>query len=174
MKAKYLILFLILVLIFSSGLACSDTETKEESQKEEKTLVTETISKTVDVKYVVIGLNSIDIKYEDNSTRTFPIRPEVSVTYLNSQGGTEQISAISLKKDVHSLGLSEIANPDRWNGEIIAHYKSFPKSEFLYISAQNQSPGNIIVIILVNGIVWKSSLAKGMYSIATANGYYDK
>jgi len=110
---------------------------------------------------------------EDKYTTTHPIRPEVSVTYSNSQGGTEQISAVKLEKDIYSLGLSEIPNPDKWNGEIIAHHRSFSKSEFLYISAQNQSPGNIIVVILVNGIMWKHSVAKGMYSIATANGYYE-
>ena len=73
---------------------------------------------------------------------------------------------------MYSLGLSEVSNPDRWSGEIIAHYENFPISEFLYISAQNQSAGNIIVIILIDGFTWKNSLAKGMYSIATASGSY--
>ena len=73
---------------------------------------------------------------------------------------------------MYSLGLSEVSNPDRWSGEIIAHYENFPISEFLYISAQNQSAGNIIVIILIDGFTWKNSLAKGMYSIATASGSF--
>ena len=167
-----------IVLMLGLAVACNgSSEPKEEVRKEEKSLDIEIISKTIDVKYIVIGLNSIDIEHtppnEDKYTTTHPVSPEVSVTYSNSQGGTEQISVVRLEKDIHSLGLSEIANPDKWNGETIANYKSVPKGEFLYISAQNQSPGNIIVIILIDGIVWKHSVAKGMYSIATANGCYD-
>jgi hypothetical protein len=98
MRVKYLIPFLILMLIFSFALACNGTSTeakKVEEVKEEKSLATETISKTIDAKYIVVGTNSIDIEYEDGDdkwTRTYPINPEVSVTYSNSQGGTEQIS----------------------------------------------------------------------------------
>ncbi|GAH57398.1 unnamed protein product, partial [marine sediment metagenome] len=125
MRIKYLIPFIALILIFSFALACNGTSTeskKVEEVKEEKSLATETIPKTIDVKYIVIGLNSMDIEHtppnEDKYMTTHPIRPEVSVTYSNSQGGTEQISAIKLEKDIYSLGLSEIPNPDKWNGEI--------------------------------------------------------
>jgi len=49
MKAKYLTMFLILALIFSSGLACGGSESKEKIIEEEKPLITKTISKTIDV-----------------------------------------------------------------------------------------------------------------------------
>ncbi|MHB8276342.1 MAG: hypothetical protein ACYDIA_01645 [Candidatus Humimicrobiaceae bacterium] len=174
MKNKKFIVYLLVMALLSFILISCGKQVATTTTRDSITMAaaTATTKNHNDIKYIVIGLNSMDIKYADNSTRTFPISPKVSVTYSNSQGGTEQISEMSLKKDVSSLGLSGITNPDKWSGEIIAEYKNSPIDNFLYISAQNQSPGNIIVIILVDGVIWKNSLAKGMYSIAEASGVF--
>jgi len=174
MKAKYLILFLILVLVFNFGLACSSSEPEEKIIEEEKSLITKTIPKTIDVKYVVIG--HIINKWGGISD------PKVSVTYNNTQGGTQQTNNLILEKDFDTVFADLITPLDLegddekyWIGEIIAHYDSFPKDEFLYISAQNKYDyGTIVVFIIVNNRIWKSSTSEGEYCIASANGYYDK
>jgi hypothetical protein len=175
MKVKYLIPILLVILVFSftftGCFASSNSPTSEEENNE--LIVEEIIDNYIEVKYIVIGTNSVDLKNADNEDFSIPFSPEVSVTYSNSQGGTEQISGINLGKDYNSLGLPDIENAIKWQGEVIAQYDNFPINEFMYLSAQNQNAyGNIIVIILIDGIVWKNSLAKGEYAIATANGYY--
>jgi hypothetical protein len=74
------------------------------------------------------------------------------LTYANATGGTEQ----------HTVNLP-------WSSDI------FPTSadEFLYISAQNQGEyGSVVVEILVDGVVWKTSESSGQYCIADASGAY--
>jgi hypothetical protein len=162
---------LIFIFIFIGCFSSSNPPTDEEESDE--LISQEPINNYIEVKYIVIGTHSVDLKNADDEDFSIPFSPEVSVTYSNSQGGTEQISGIILGKNYNSLGLPDIENAPKWQGELIAQYDNFPINEFLYISAQNQNAyGNIIVIILVDGTVWKNSLAKGEYAIATANGYY--
>lgn len=148
-KLYFFIPFLVLVLIFSFALACNGS------------------SGEIDVKYIVAGY-----------TGTEEIKPEVSVTYSNSQGGTEQKNGLVLKKDLASIfnelgEYYDFEGIEKWSGEIIAHYSAFPKNEFLYISAQNQkSYGAISVFILVNNTLWKHGVSTGEYCITDANGYY--
>lgn len=165
-KIYYVVPLLIFVLVFSFALACNGSPTKAEKVEEEP-LVIETVPKTINVKYIVLGYNSMVDR----------LPPEVSVTYSNSQGGTEQISGIELKKLPSELNLLEEwfggTSYTALRGEVIADYKSFPIDEFMYISAQNQNGfGNTRVCILVDGELWKSSVAKGGYTIATASGCY--
>jgi hypothetical protein len=69
----------------------------------------------------------------------------------------------------------DFEDKDKWRGEIIAHYNSFPKDEFLYISAQNQNAyGRISVFIVIDNIIWKYGTGKGEYCITDANGYYEE
>lgn len=165
------ILIVILGAIFNWGEpAYSSSKTIESleairaaNETAETTLPTEPI-KPINVKYIVLGYSSV----------MDSIPPKVSVTYSNSQSGTEQINDIVLKKTPSELGLSKKDLGEdsytKLRGEIIANYEDFPKDGFLYISAQNQNDfGNTLVIILINGIIWKDSLAKGGYSIATAS-----
>jgi len=163
MKAKYLMLFLILILVSNLGLGCSSSEIKEE------VMVAKPISETIYVRYVVMGYPASEI-----------VNPEVSVTYNNSQGGTEQKNGLILKENSELIlgdtvkGFNFEVLKD-WRAEIIAEYNYFPRDEFLYISAQNQKDyGLIRVIIVVNDSIWKSGNCEGEYCIVDASGYYDK
>ena len=115
--------------------------------------------RNVDVMYVVIGNV-----------------PSVSVTYLNSQGGTEQINNIKLNKNLEDIYQGTNVDIDFegskvLKGVVVAHYISFPSNEFPYLSAQNMhSSGGIVVDILVNNRLWKRSRSSGGYVIATASG----
>ena len=173
MKIKYLILILLVILIFSLfGCGYSITLTRS-PETNEKTITTETIKNYIDVKYIVIGITSVTSKNKDNEEVSIPIQPRVSVTYSNSQGGTEQISEINLQKTRAFLGLPEDKYSDKFHGEIIADYPSFPIDAFMHMSAQNQNDiGGIVAIIMVNGNVWKSSVALGGYAIAEASGVF--
>ena len=151
MKTKYLILFLILILISNLELGCGS------------------VSKTISVQYVVTGYRDIE---EGHS--------EFSVTYSNDQGGTEQINGLVLRKSINDAfrDLKEpmdFADDEAFRGEIIASYDHFPKDEFLYISAQNQNDsGEVYVNIIVDGEVWKHGFCRGEYCITDASGFYDK
>lgn len=157
MKLRYILLFLILALIFNLGLACGD---KQELKKQE--------IKTIDVKYIVGGVDT----------------DEVSVTYSNSQGGTEQKNNLKLKNNLEEAYrdtnfnvkiIKDVLDYERCKATVVAHYKEFPIDGFLYISAQNQNDhGRINVQIVVNNLIWKSSKAEGEYCITDASGYYDK
>lgn len=166
MKAKYLILFLILALLFNLGLACGDSESKVSENLE---VVEKSELKTIEVMYLVICTAK-----------------SVSLTYNNDQGGTQQISeweqmidlykAINFKESlIYGVkGLEKFVNKGTM-GIVVTKYYSFPRNEFLYISAQNDTDsGYVTVIIIVNNEVWKNSTSSGAYVIATANGYYDK
>lgn len=140
-------------------LACSGSESIEEEIP--------LTPRTIDVEYMVLGTLAAGI-----------VNPVVSVTYSNSQGGTEQKNGLRLKRDIDSIfiGLKErLELEGDWGGEIIASYDYFPKDEYLYISAQRQlNPGTLIVAIIVNKRIWKYSTSEGEYCMASANGYYDK
>ena len=96
-KRIYLVIalfILILILIFS--FACSgNSKTKIQPQKQVKS--TEPL--TLNVKYVVIGDTGIDGTY-----------PVVSVTYTNSQGGTEQISGLKLRDNPEEVMRNDVAS----------------------------------------------------------------
>lgn len=163
MKIKYLILFLILILISNLGLGCIGSELKE------KVITIKPISRTISVQYVVTGHRDIEEGYS-----------KVSVTYNNAQGGTEQINGLVLRKSINDT-LRDLNKPinfgdsEAFRGEIIASYDHFPKDEFLYISAQNQNDsGEVYVNIIVDGEIWKHGFCRGEYCITDANGYYDK
>jgi len=90
------------------------------------------------------------------TTTTYHVRYEIvgtakeaSLTWNNSQGGTEQ-------------------------GDYIIPYKqtfTFSRGDFAYISAQNLGKtGNITCQIWVNDVKWKESTSTGAYSIATCSG----
>jgi len=164
MKVKYLIPILLIMLVFGfTFVGCFSIGSPTPTS-----IVESIFANYIDVKYIVTGNNSI--------MDTNP--PKVSVTYSNSQGGTEQISDIEITKKAKDLkGFNEIEDPiiksDAVNAIIIVQYAMFPIGEFLYISAQNQNDfGNTTVIIMVNNKIWKSSSANGGYSIAEASGYY--
>jgi len=90
-KVYFAIPFLVLVLIFSftfAGCCFPSSSSNVAKQTNSYQATTEYIPKTNHVEYIVLGYSSIM-----NS-----IPPEVSVTYSNSQGGTEQMNGIVLKK----------------------------------------------------------------------------
>ena len=170
MKIKYFIPILLIVLIFSL-ISCSPVYNSKKTidsleAVRQANMTAETtipIKTTIDVKYIVLGYSSI--------MDTVPCK--VSVTYSNSQGGTEQINGIQLKKKPSTIGMGKVEDDVGFLGELIAEYKNFPIDEFMYLSAQNQNDfGNIMVDIFVDGVPFKYSLAKGGYSIATASGVY--
>lgn len=169
MKAKYLKLFLILMLVVNLGLGCSSPEIKEKVTATKPTSKTTTKPgpKIMRVQYIVIA-----------SERTS--KPEVSVTYNNAQGGTSQKNGLVLEKSLEEVFKntdikSTSEDCEKCRGEVIASYNHFPKDEFLYISAQNQKDhGGVVVYIIVNGRLWKFSDCIGEYCITDANGYYDK
>lgn len=91
---------------------------------------------------------TIDVVYEFSGSAE-----EVSITYSNKNGDTEQRNGIK-------------------NNQLI-QFQDVPINTFLYISSQNQTDsGTVVVSILVNGKEWKSSESSGAYAIATASGIY--
>ena len=90
----------------------------------------------------------IDVVYEFGGSAK-----EVSITYSNKNGDTEQRNGIKNNQSIQ--------------------FQDVPINTFLYISSQNQTDsGTIVVSILVNGKEWKSSESSGAYAIATASGIY--
>jgi len=129
----------------------------------------ETISKTIDVLYVLTTTAS-----------------SASITYSNEQGETEQMNDTAHMTDLYKgmnddesliyniSGLEEFIREDT-KGMIVSGCPSFPKNEFLYISAQiGDSTGSISVLIIVDDKVWKSSTSHGEYAVAEASGYYEE
>jgi len=75
---------------------------------------------------------------------------QVSLTYINASGGTEQIAAVRLP----------------WEKTFYMHY-----GDFVYISAQNLGKsGSVIAEIRIDGTVWEQSVSEGAYVIATSSG----
>ena len=73
-----------------------------------------------------------------------------SMTYANSQGGTEQTT--------RSLPWTQA-------------YYTMGRGDFAYVSAQNERNAvNIYCEIFVNGVSWKKSSSSGGYSIASCSG----
>lgn len=94
------------------------------------------------------GSKTIDVVYEFSGSAK-----EVSITYSNKNGDTEQRNGIKNSQSIQ--------------------FQDVPINTFLYISSQNQTDsGTIVVSILVNGKEWKSSESSGAYAIATASGIY--
>lgn len=167
---KILIPIVLVVAVFILFVSCvngcfnSPVTANKTNRVTETTSYTKPVKTTIDVEYIVLGFSSI--------MDTVP--PEVSVTYSNSQGGTEQISSTELKKTPSDLGLAKEIFGDKLRGEIIAEYKNFPISGFMYLSAQNQKDfGNIEVVIIVDNVPFKYSVAKGGYAIAEASGVFN-
>ncbi len=163
-KLYYVISFLVLILVFVFGLSCSVNS--EEIKESENLEVNK--PEIVNIAYLVVGINT----------------DEVSVTYSNYQGGTEQKNGLKLEDSLEdifqnpNLHVYDIShynkNKEKYRAELVYFYWELPENGFFYVSAQNQkSYGAVYVEIIVNGIVWKSSKAEGEYCIATASGYYD-
>lgn len=94
------------------------------------------------------SVRTIDVVYEFSGSAK-----EVSITYSNKNGDTEQRNGIKNNQSIQ--------------------FQDVPINNFLYISSQNQTDsGTIVVSILVNGKEWKSSESSGAYAIATASGIY--
>ena len=174
-KFYFIVPFLVLVLIFGFGLnSCKTEEIIEEPIEEiieelieemEESLIE--VSKTINVAYLVVGINT----------------DEVSITYSNYQGGTEQKNGLKLEDsledifqnpNLHVYDTSHYNNnKEKYKAEVIFIHHGEPlENRFLYVSAQNQnSYGVVYVEIIIDGIAWKSSKAEGEYCIATADGY---
>jgi len=155
MKAKYLIMFLILALIFSS-VGCVKPEPE-----------------TIKVQYVVVAY--IDISW---------IYPTVTVSYNNHfQGKTDTYNLI-LRRSTNEVfrdlkePISFYPEVKNWHGEIIATYNHVPKNEPLAIAAINTNKIDALgVFIIVNDLIWKEDfipLCTGEDCAADASGYYDK
>ena len=164
-RIHLLVALTIFTLILSFSFACNESSsTVNQSQK-----TTSTVPSTLNVKYIVIGSTGISGTY-----------PVVSVTYTNSQGGTEQISGLKLKDNAEEVIKSNATDSSsdkeiNVKGAVIANYKDFPVEGFMYLSAQNElSYGYIMVAIIVNGKAAKTSFSKGAYVIAEANYYYNE
>lgn len=157
MKIRYFIPILALILIISFLSSCN--------------IITKTIPKTIEVMYLILGTAD-----------------EAFITYNNDQGGIEQME-VNIATDWNPIydfmreegsllyevkGLENLVGGKEATGGIIKYYDKFPSDNFLYISAQNNgSTGSIVVLIIVNNEVWKSSTSSGAYVIATADGYYN-
>lgn len=154
MKAKYLIIFLILTLIFNLGLACGDSESKVSGNE---------------VIYLVLGTaKSVSLTYNNEQGGTEQIG-EVKLT-------GNLYKAMNLKESlIYGVkGLENFVNKGA-KSVVVTKYYSFPINGFLYISAQNNTnSGYVTVVIIVNNEVWKNSTSSGSYVIATASGYYNK
>lgn len=173
-KVYFVVPFLILVLVFSfSFISCSNPkiiEQEDENSNLEKKIDNLEINEPeiVLIAYLVVGINT----------------DEVSVTYSNHEGGTEQKVGLKLKDsledifqdpNLHVYDTSHYdKNKEKYRAELVYHYWELPEDGFFYLSAQNQkSCGAVYVEIIVNDIVWKSSKSEGEYCIATVSGYYN-
>ena len=163
MKRLYLIVALIIfTVILSFSFACNGSSNTGSKTTYSETITTAAKPLTVNVKYMVFGDTGNDV-----------VNPEVSVTYTNYQGGTEQISNLVLKDNPNDIMVYKLEDVKTLKGALVVEYKEFPIDEFMYLSAQNQKAyGNIIVCIVINDTLQKMSKAKGAYAIAEANYYY--
>lgn len=150
MKTKYLMLFLISVLIFSLvGCETYEVETIE----------------TIEVQYIIIasiGSNSRDY-------------PTVTVSWNNhSQKTTDTIYNLIVKGRLSRVSKDSELNEYLYE-EIIATYDNVPKNEPLAIVAMGLNRTDVVgVIIMVDGVSWKDDLCGGEGCGADASGIYDK
>lgn len=163
MKRLYLIVALIIfTLILSFSFACNENSGTGSNTTYSETITTTDKPLTVNVKYIVFGDTGNDV-----------VNPEVSVTYTNYQGGTEQISNLELKDNPNDIFVYKMEDVKTIKAALVVEYKEFPIDEFMYISAQNQKDYGIIwVFIVINNTLQKMSVGKGAYAIAEANYYY--
>jgi len=156
MKAKYLMLFLISVLIFNS-VGCISSEPE-----------------TIKVQYIATACTD----------RTW-IYPTITVSWNNDQRDTETIDNLILKRrlsevfqDVRDPKFSAFLDDEEWkawHGEVIATYNHIPKNEPLAIAAMGKNRADAVsVFIIVDGYLWKSELCEGEGCGADASGLYDK
>jgi hypothetical protein len=145
------IILFVFILFIGFSLSCNGkNEESKTTYKENVTATKEPL--TVDVKYIVFGTTSNDV-----------INPVVSVTYTNSQGGTEQISNLELKENPNDIMVYKLKDIKDFKATLIAGYKDFPIDEFMYISAQNQKDyGAIAVFIVIENTLQKMSISKGL------------
>lgn len=152
MKVKYLMLFLTLVLIFNS-VGCVKPE-------------------TIKVQYIVVAHKTGGWAY-----------PEVTVSYNNDQRDTETIHNLILRKDTDEIfrnleespKFSSVNDRGYWKGEIIATYNHIPKDEPLAIAAIGMNKTDaVVVIIIVDGYIWKDGFCEGEGCAVDASGLYDK
>jgi len=152
MKAKYLMLFLTLALIFNS-VGCVKPE-------------------MIKVQYIVVAHKTGGWAY-----------PEVTVSYNNDQRDTKTIHNLILRKDTDEIfrnleespKFSSVNSRVYWKGEIIATYNIL-KNEPLAIAAigTNSKIDAVVVIIIVDGYIWKDGFCEGEGCAADASGLYDK
>ncbi|MCL5770694.1 MAG: hypothetical protein M1479_00250 [Actinobacteria bacterium] len=163
MKRLYLLVALVFfTLILSFSFACNESSSTGSKTTYSETITTAAKPLTVDVKYIVFGDTGNDV-----------VNPEVSVTYTNYQGGTEQISNLVLKGNPNDIMVYKLEDVRTIKAALVAEYKKFPIDNFMYISAQNQKDYGVIwVFIVINDTLQKMSKAKGAYAIAEANYYY--
>jgi len=160
MKARYLMLFLISVLIFNS-VGCI-------TYKVEPVKTVEIIK----VRYIAVARISEIFGY-----------PEVTVSWNNDKRETVTVHNLALKrnapKSTDKPGETS-PSPDLdetfkyFYAEVIATYY-VPKNEPLAIAVTGTNGADMIgVSIVVDDILWKSETCKGVNCTVSVSGLYDK
>ena len=161
-RIYFVVSLIIFTLILSFSFACNGNSSEKVKTTYSEAITTTAKPVTADVKYIIFG-----------DTGNNVVNPEVSVTYSNSQGGTEQISNLELKDNPNDIFVYKMEDVKTTKAALVVEYKEFPIDEFMYISAQNQKDYGIIwVFIVINNTLQKMSVGKGAYAIAEANYYY--
>ncbi|MBA7661794.1 hypothetical protein ES703_69814 [subsurface metagenome] len=160
MKTKYLILFLISVLIFNS-IGCITYKVEPVKPVE-----------IIKVKYIAIARISKIFGY-----------PEITASWNNDQRETVTVHNLALKRNAPKFSdkpgetspSPDLDEPFKyWYTEILAIYY-IPKNEPLAIAVTVTNEADSLgVSIVVNDILWKSDTCEGVNCTVSASGIYDK